>query len=121
MNRTRTIFLATLFLIIGNIALAQQATEVYIPIGESPGVSERDSFIGSISSVDHERYRMMISVAGETKMVTMTPATRYYLDKTRARKQNKTTRFEDCEVGQRIEAYVDDDGNAVWVKIEAPD
>lgn len=54
-------------------------------------------------------------------MVTMTPATRYYLDKTRARKQNKTSSFEDCEVGQRIEAYVDDDGNAVWVKIEEPD
>lgn len=121
MKRTATVFLGTLFLIIGNTALSQQATEVYIPIGQSPGVSGRDSIIGSISTVDRERYRMMISVAGETKMVTMTPATRYYLDKTRARKQNKTSSFEDCEVGQRIEAYVDDDGNAVWVKIEAPD
>ncbi len=121
MKQTAKIFLATLSLIVGNAAFSQQATEVYIPIGESPGVSGDDSIIGSISSVDHEDYRMMVSVAGETKPVTMTPATRYYLDKTRAKKQNKMSSFEDCEVGQRIEAYVDDDGNAVWVKIEAPD
>lgn len=121
MKRIATIFLATLFLIVGNTALSQQATEVYIPIGKSPGVSGRDSVIGSISSVDHERYRMTISVAGEMRIVKMSKATRYYVDKTRTRKQNKTSSFEDCEVGQRIEAYVDDDGNAVWVKIEASD
>ena len=121
MKRTTTIFLAMLFLIISNTALPQQATEVYIPIGKSPGVSGRDSIVGSISSVDHARYRMTVSVSGETKMVKMSPVTRYYVDKTRARKQNKTGSFEDCEVGQRIEAYVDEDGNAVWVKIEAPD
>ena len=62
-----------------------------------------------------------LSVDGETKMVKMTPATRYYVDKTQTRKQNKTGSFEDCEIGQRIEAYVNDDGNVVWVKIEASD
>lgn len=106
-----------LLLIAGSAALAQQATEVYIPIGESPGVSKRDSIIGSITSVDHERYQLAISTAGESRTITMTPSTRYYIDKSSDRKQNSYGTFDDCEAGQRIEAYADDDGNAVWVKI----
>lgn len=121
MKPAAAFFITALFLIVGNAALTQQATEVYIPIGESPGVSERDSIIGSISSVDHERYRMTISVAGQTRMVTMTPVTRYYVDNTRARTQSRKGSLEDCEVGQRIEVYIDDDGNALWVKTEVPD
>ena len=110
-----------LLLVTAGAALAQQATEIYIPIGESPGVSKSDSIIGSITSVDHQRYQMVISVAGESRTITMTQSTRYYIDKSSDRKQNRYGDFDDCESGQRIEAYVDDNGEAVWVKIDASD
>lgn len=106
-----------LLLVAGNAVLAHQATEVYIPIGKSPGISLDNSIVGSISSVDHERYQMAISAAGGTRNITMTPATRYYIDRSGEKKQSRTGDFEDCEVGLRIEAYVDAAGNAVWVKI----
>ena len=48
----------------------------------------------------------------------MTPATLYYLDRTRDSRQNRTATIQDCEVGLRVEAYVDEAGNAIWVKIE---
>ncbi len=51
----------------------------------------------------------------------MTSATLYYVDRTGERKQNATGSFEDCQVGLRMEAYVDDEGNAIWVKVEAAD
>lgn len=103
-----------------SIACGQQATEIYIPIGKSPGISGTDSVIGSISSVDRTGYRMTIAADGETKTVTMTPSTRYYIDRHKHKQSNVTGSFEDCETGRRVEVLVDDDSNAVWVKIAAP-
>jgi len=118
MNHMTKQFLATLLLIVGSAAVAQQATEVYIPIGESPGISGVDSIIGSISSVDTDRYRVTISSAGESRTITMKSTTRYYVDRTRSREKSDSGSFEDCSVGRRMEAYVDAEGNAIWVKIE---
>ena len=98
-------------------AAAQQATEVYIPIGQSPGISVNKSVIGSISNVEYQRYRMTISADDKKTIVTMTPKTRYYVDKNNVKQRNETGSIDDCEVGRRAEAYIDKDGNAVWVKI----
>ncbi len=114
------ITLAGVALLGWSLACAQQATEIYIPIGKSPGISGTDSVIGSISSVDHNEYRMTIAADGETTAVTMTSSTRYYIDRHKHKKRNVTGNFEDCETGRRVEVLIDDDGNAVWVKIAAP-
>ena len=103
-----------------NIACAQQATEIFIPIGKSPGISGTDSVIGSISSVNYNEYRMTVAADGETMTVTMTSSTRYYVDRHKYKQRNTTGNFEDCEPGRRIEVLIDNDGNAVWIKIAAP-
>ena len=121
MKRTTAFCLPLFLLVAGHTSMAQQTTEVYIPIDQSPGISGKASLVGSISSVDHESYSVTITVAGESKTVTMTPATRYYVIRTGGKKQNSTGSYEDCEVGRRMEAYLDEDGNAVWVKIEVSD
>jgi hypothetical protein len=95
----------------------QQATEVYIPIGKSPGVSNVQSVIGTISATDHDAYHATIMVNGVARTVTMTEKTIYYLDRNEAKKQNSLGSFEDCEIGRRVEAKLDDDGYVVWIKI----
>lgn len=102
-------------------APAQRATEVYIPIGESPGISESESVVGTVSNVEYENHQMTISTTTETRSVTLTQDTRYYIDKSRNKKRNRTGGVEDCEVGSRVEAYVNDDGEAIWVKVLAPE
>lgn len=119
MKRTTFMCLAALLSMASHTALAQQATEVYIPIGESPGVSDGKSIVGPISSVDHDGYRMTVSVAGRSRSIAMTPTTHYYLDRTGKRRQNRTATIDDCEAGLRVEVYLDETGNAIWVKIEA--
>lgn len=96
---------------------AQQATEVYIPVGQSPGVSASESLIGTISAVDHESYEMTVSVEGRSTVVAMTSKTRYYLDRNRDRKVNTTGGLDDCEIGRRVEIKLDVDGKVDWVKV----
>lgn len=120
MNLSQKLFMATLAILAWTAAPAQRATEVYIPIGESPGVSDSESVVGTVSSVEYENHRMTISTASETRPVTLTQNTLYYIDNSRDKKRNTTGGVEDCEVGSRIEAYINDDGEAVWVKVLAP-
>ena len=101
------------------LATAQRATEVYIPIGESPGVTGDESVIGTITDIDYEyeQHSMTVAGDGESRTVTVTPQTRYYIDKSAEKESSVTGSFEDCREGRRIEAYVDENGDAIWIKI----
>lgn len=119
MNSLTTIKLLTLAAILTAVSpsLAQQATERYIPIGESPGVSGTQSVIGTISAVDYDTRSMTIDGPDGTVSVTMDDQTRYYVDSSRAKRSNRSTGLSSCQSGMRVEVYVGDDGKAVWVKI----
>lgn len=117
MTKITKVSAIALFLLIAAPAAAQRATEVHIPIGESPGVSGSDSVIGTITDIDYSQHRMMVSVDGEARTVKTTPKTRYYLDRSRERERSEAADFSECREGRLIEAYVDDGGNAVWIKI----
>lgn len=117
MNQMTKVLLVVLTMLIVTPAAAQRATEVYIPIGESPGVSGSDSVIGTITDIDYTQHRMTVASGGEARTVRTTPKTRYYLDRSQERERNEVANFSECREGRRIEAYVDSSGNAVWIKI----
>lgn len=110
--------LAALIIATG-VAHAQQATERYIPIGHSPGVSSEESFVGTITDIDYATHRM--DVEGTKGRITVTPAesTRYYLDRTKRKKSNQTATFRDCEVGLNVEIKIKADGSVDWIKVES--
>lgn len=99
-----------------SLTYGQQATERYIPIGSSPGVSGTDSVIGTISAVDYETRSMQIDGADGTVTVTMDDATRYYVDLTGAGRSNRTGSLRSCEAGQRVEVRLRADGKVDWIK-----
>ena len=117
MSHITTATLITLGFLTWTTAAAQQATEVYIPIGESPGISGKESIIGSISDIEYEQQRMMVSTGGASRSVRITPQTRFYLDRSDNQKRSVAGSFDDCREGRRVEAYVDDNGKAIWIKI----
>lgn len=119
MNRLTEFALTTMVLLSCSVAMAQRTTEVYIPIGESPGVSGEQSIVGTIADVDYDRYSMIVSTGTERRTIEMTPDTRYYIDRSGEHEKSVAGNIHDCHEGQRIEAYVDADGDAVWIKIAA--
>lgn len=100
---------------------AQQTTERFIPIGESPGVSNEYSYIGKIVAVDRDARTITVEHAGGVKSIRLTEQTKIWLDRSKRRRQNAVGGYEDCEVGRDVEVkYLrDDDGTADWIKIEA--
>ena len=109
----------SVLMIATGVAHAQQATERYIPIGKSPGVSSEESFIGTITDIDYTNHKM--DVRATKGRITVTPAksTRYYRDRTKRKMSNQTATFRDCEVGLKVEVKIKADGSVDWIKIES--
>ena len=115
---SRTITIA-LGLLISAVAFSHPATERYIPIGESPGVSNVKSYVGTILSVRTTANGFTISVEDGEKLIEVTEETKIYLDTGRG-KSNRIGTEEDCQVGRKIEVYLHEDGTVHWVKIRVP-
>lgn len=108
-------------LLVSPFAFSQQTTEQYIPIGQSPGVSDKYSYIGVIISLDRDAHTIEVRSNRGTKTIRVIAATRLWLDRSKAKRSNRNASYSDCEVGVRVEVmYVhDDNGVADWIKIEA--
>ncbi len=102
-----------------NAGQAQQATEQYIPIGQSPGISAAASLIGTITQVDYKTSTMELSGPAGPRTVSMDAATRYYVDRSKQKRSNQLGSLQRCEIGQRVEIKFRDDGKVDWVKIES--
>ncbi len=109
----------TLSLIAGALAFSHPATERYIPIGASPGVSNVKSYVGAILSVRTTASGFTMSVEGDEKLIEVTEETKIYLDSGPG-KANRIGTEEDCQVGRKVEVYLREDGTAYWVKIRVP-
>jgi len=99
------------------MALSQKATEVYIPIGSSPGVSSK-SYVGTIKRLDYETRSIELDGPDGTKIIYANDETLYYLDRSSYGKKSATGDMHDCKVGLLIEVLTDDD-TIEWVKIKA--
>lgn len=91
---------------------AQRATELYVPIGKSPGLSrEGKTIMGTVTK----------TTGGEItigdKVIRVNDETKYFLDRSAVRKPNTYGSRGDLQVGTLVEAYAPD-GDSVWVKLK---
>jgi hypothetical protein len=108
-------------------AQAQRATEVLIPIGQSPGVSGISSAIGTIASCDQSSRTVTISTDKEQHTATLSTETKIYLDRSAASAAKKSGTLgsrSDCQRGRRAEVKFVYEGEArtarvEWIKIQA--
>lgn len=104
-------------------ATAQRATERYIPIGRSPGLSGKWTVQGTIAAVDLPTRTLTCAYGPEKTTMKVGERTRIWLDRSLDGQTNLTGSFGDCITGRRMEArYVNDErkpgGEADWIKVE---
>ena len=118
------IIILTLGLLLCLVSLSSKAnkmTEQFIPIGNSPGVSYKQTSIGIIDTVDSEKREISVTeIDGAQKRYIVSDKTWVWLDNSKRQKANTVGDFKDCMVGQMVEVmpmqnHLD---QAEWVKIE---
>ncbi len=103
-----------------SLIYGQETTEQFIPIGYSPGISDKYSFIGKIVDVDQETHTIVVDSNRGERTIKVTPMTRIWLDRSKRKRTNTVGIYSDCEVGRKVEVMYDHDNESVadWIKIE---
>lgn len=123
MNRRRLFARSALALLAAPlIARAQKATEQFIPIGQSPGLSGRATVIGTVEAVDAAARTMTVNAGATSYRCALTDRTRIWIDRSAQRLSATTGRLADLQKGRRVEVKFTDATRktAEWVKVEAP-
>lgn len=102
-------------------AFAQQTTERFIPIGQSPGISGQYSTIGTLREFDAASGVLLVDDDDGQKRYLVTPTTRIWIDRSASDRSNLVGSRDDLAAGRRIEVMYrrDDPGQADWIKIAA--
>ena len=103
-------------------AHGQRATERFIPIGESPGVSGRLTMIGRIEAVEPGR-RIRIEGPEGPRTVAITDTTEIWLDRHELGESALSGSWADCQLGRTVEVkFADPEAPDVaeWIKVRAP-
>ena len=107
-------------------AQAQKATEIYIPIGKSPGLSGKSTAIGFIQSVNEETMTITIAGGNRTWKAQIDHETRIYLDRSAYRQRCLYGTDKDCITGLLCEVKFEGGANpqsitCEWIKIQPID
>ncbi len=84
-------------------ASGQEATEMFIPIGQSPGLSKTLTLIGTLESVDPEKRIVTISSPSGTQTVGITDRTLIWIDRSPQKQSNQTGAIGDLQQGRKVE------------------
>ena len=109
--------LATLGILIAGLAASHPATELYIPIGESPGVSGADAEQGRIVEMSTQPHGFVLRTDDGEHSIRMDEGTKIYVQYPGKAERNRIGNYDDCRPGRRVEAWVDD-GVTRWIKID---
>jgi hypothetical protein len=103
---------------------AQQSTEMYVPIGQSPGVSGVSSEVGRVVAYEEATRTLVFRAAAGERRAELTDGTRIWLDRSGTASPSRSGSAADCRSGARVEVRYAYDGatrttRAVWVKVES--
>jgi len=102
-------------------AFGQEATEMYIPIGQSPGVSSKSALLGTIESVDPGKRTLTVSGPAGTRKFQIADRTLIWIDRSAQKQRNQTGTLADLQRGRKVEIKPGEGaGQAVakWIKVQ---
>ncbi|TMH85035.1 MAG: hypothetical protein E6H44_14000 [Betaproteobacteria bacterium] len=102
-------------------AFGQQATEMYIPIGQSPGVSGKSTLLATIESVDPGKRTLTVSGPAGSRKFQLADRTLIWIDRSAQKQRNQTGTLADLQRGRKVEIKPDEGaGQAVakWIKVQ---
>jgi len=119
----RYLRLAIVIVLLGGAleASGQQATEMFIPIGQSPGLSGKGSLIGTLESVDPGKRMVTISSSLGAQTVGITDRTLIWLDRSQQRQPNQNGAINDLQKGRKVEVKLrkgEPKAVAEWIKVQ---
>ena len=103
------------------LAFAEKTTELYVPIGKSPGLSHKFTLVGTIVEVNSQEQTLSVTGASGTYTVRTTEYTLIYLDKSRLRQPNRYGSFSDFKAGMLVEVRYEAGKKhrpAEWIKLQ---
>ena len=122
MSKLYTIIAIICMMTIGAFSVrAEKATELFIPIGQSPGLSGEYTVLGEINQVDVKNQRITMSGPSGSYSVNLTKDSMIFLDRSKAGRSNAYGTLADCNVGDTVEVKFKDNSrtNPVeWIKVE---
>ncbi|MDR8390816.1 DUF5666 domain-containing protein [Aliifodinibius sp. S!AR15-10] len=127
MNKLATVTGCLLILLTAgevHTAAAQKATEIYIPVGQSPGLAGYTQ-IGTVTSLDMSEGTLTLTdTLEQVHTARLSDSTSIWLDRSLIKQQNMVVSVNDIEEGQRVEVkyYLAPDSTylavAEWIKIQ---
>ena len=115
------IAVAVAILLVGSACVqAQKSTEVFIPIGKSPGVSGKYSVMGKVDQLRYTDSTLTIQEPSGFKSIRVNSSTEIYLDKSRLKQSNKMGSWSDVKSGLTAEVKYTDNkpgAPAEWIKL----
>ena len=104
-------------------AHGQEATEMFIPVGQSPGSSGKATVIGTVEGVDAAARTITIAGASGAARAEITDRTDIWLDRSKLRLPNLKGTLADLERGRVVEVKYEDpqrrgQGPARWIKVQ---
>jgi hypothetical protein len=103
-------------------AYGQKATEMFIPIGQSPGLSNKISIIGTIETIDARARTVVVTGPSGSWNATITDRTKIWLDKSKLRLPNQKGTLTDLRKGLLAEVKYEEAGvsrgPADWIKVQ---
>jgi len=119
----RYLRLAIVVMVLGGTleASGQQATEMFIPIGQSPGLSNKGSVIGTLESVDPGQRMVTISSPSGAQTVGITDRTLIWLDRSEQKQPNQNGAINDLQKGRKVEVKIrkgEPKAVAEWIKVQ---
>jgi hypothetical protein len=102
-------------------AFGQEATEIYIPIGQSPGMSNKLSLIGTLESVDQGKGMVTVSDPSGARTVGITDRTLIWLDRSLQKQPNQKGAISDLQQGRKVEIKLrkgEPKAIAEWIKVQ---
>ena len=104
-------------------AHGQKTTEMFIPMGRSPGVSGKVTVIGTIETVNDRDRTIVVAGSSEKWSTKVTKRTHIWLDRSTLHLPTQYGTFADLQKGQMVEVYYEgrerrDKGPAEWIKVK---
>jgi hypothetical protein len=100
---------------------AEKSTELYIPIGQSPGLSGEYTVMGKIDQVNLQNRTLKMSGASGSYTVKMTESTSIYLDRSNVKRTSTYGTLVDCKAGDTVEVKFEDNSRnkpIEWIKVQ---
>jgi hypothetical protein len=94
----------------------QEATEMFIPIGQSPGVSDKVSHIGTIDTADQKKRTVVVDCDSVTHTFVIDKNTAIWIDRSLQKLSAQYGKLEDLQPGRKVEVYVTTEDSKTFVK-----